>query len=296
MADSGVPVYIEKKWKGESKDCDCGGVDAGLWERLAASEPDEVFVKGDDDTPTVWRVRDYVCKEEREWEGGAMVEEPILKRLRGCEHIVQVVWSETREDPRGNPHTERTRVSRLVFDYYPLGNAISYVRKHGIPPEKVLWRWMGDIARALATAHARNILHSDVRPWNMLVCNDGLDLVLADFDVGHVLSSPDATVRPRCGLPIDFIPPEKASEGRLGTKGDTWMLGVSFAMLATPVLPGKLQVHWRSNLTRRGDAMPILEVLRPCVSASMFTLIETCLRSATERPSAAEIVALCSAE
>ena len=144
----------------------------------------------------------------------------------------------------------------------------------------------------MTSAH---ILHSDVRPWNLLVCNDGLDVVLADFDIGHVLPFPEVTVRPRCALPPSFRSPEDVATGerhcwRIGLSADIWMLGVSFAMLATPVLPGKHPVHWRLDVTRLGRAEPMLDSLRPCVSAAFFNVIESCLHPETERPTSAELV------
>ena len=50
-------------------------------------------------------------------------------------------------------------------------------------------RWLIDVARALSAAHARGVIHRDVKPENILVRDDGVVKVL-DFGIARQLHSP----------------------------------------------------------------------------------------------------------
>jgi serine/threonine-protein kinase len=84
----------------------------------------------------------------------------------------------------------------------------------------------GQICRALAAAHEREIIHRDVKPHNILLTAD-LHAKLTDF--GLALSPLDTTPEQKdivFGTP-EYMAPEQAMGGRLGAQADLYGLGVT---------------------------------------------------------------------
>lgn len=92
------------------------------------------------------------------------------------------------------------------------------------------------IGGALATAHARQIVHRDIKPGNILVVRDGPNLrfVLTDFGIGQRVEG--IQDRKHTGGTYLFMAPEQL-RGRPGPQSDLWALGVVAYRLLTGKMP-----------------------------------------------------------
>ncbi|RKG59494.1 serine/threonine protein kinase [Corallococcus sp. AB011P] len=153
-----------------------------------------------------------------------------------------------------------------------------------VPPEAVaLLGW--ELARALDAAHARGVVHRDVKPENVLVARGG-PLKLADFGIAALaedqarLTSTGAVIGS-----LAYMAPERIDTGAWSPASDVYAVGVVLFELCTGSTPHAGEGSARlavSVMTR--DAPPLVEAA-PGTPAPLSALVARCLaRDARDRP------------
>jgi serine/threonine protein kinase len=147
------------------------------------------------------------------------------------------------------------------------------------------------LAGALAYAHARGVIHRDVKPANVLLRPDGR-VKLADFGIARLIG--DASGHTRTGQAIGtaaYLAPEQVTGDELGGAADVYALGLVLLEALTgercypgppteaalarlhrpPAVPADLPERWRRLL----EQMTALEpALRPDAAAVAAALSE----------------------
>jgi len=135
-----------------------------------------------------------------------------------------------------------------------------------------------DIASGLASAHARGVVHRDVKPGNVLLAAPRLAKI-TDFGLAHVEGVTRSTgTAGAAGTPA-YMSPEQAQGLPTDHRTDIWSLGcVIYEMLtgrspfATP--SGQVDVF----AIVHGSA-PALTAFRPDVPAALAAVVDRCLRA-----------------
>jgi eukaryotic-like serine/threonine-protein kinase len=139
------------------------------------------------------------------------------------------------------------------------------------------------IANALAAAHARGVVHRDVKPANILGAGPGT-WKLADFGVAHVPDSSLTITGQFVGSPA-YAPPEALLRGQLGPEGDVFSLGATLYQAATGTWP-------RADATMSGLLAPVppLSTIAPDVAPDLAAAIDRAVAvEPAARPGAAEL-------
>lgn len=100
-----------------------------------------------------------------------------------------------------------------------------HCRRHALPLDARLRLWLG-VAEAVQFAHARLLIHRDIKPGNVLVDADDRPRLL-DFGIAALLGDDDS---PRAYSP-GHASPEQLGGGEVGTASDQYQLGLLLAGL-----------------------------------------------------------------
>ena len=138
----------------------------------------------------------------------------------------------------------------LAMEYVPGVVLRAMVGRDDVPVAHRV-RWLLDVARALAEAHRRGVVHRDVKPENVMVSEDGLVKVL-DFGIARRVFVPDdpARTQPPSSAARDggtrvsgtpgYMSPEQIKGQRGDGRSDQFAWGVLCYELLSGVLPWKL--------------------------------------------------------
>jgi serine/threonine protein kinase len=198
-------------------------------------------------------------------------------------------------------------VAYLVMPYLPDGSLSTLISQQGTLALPLAITYLEQVAAALDYAHARGIVHRDVKPSNMLLHPDGR-ILLADFGIARPLDLPDLTT----GSPVgaertpgsgtntsltqagssmgtpEFMAPEQVRGDAITPATDTYALGIAaYEMLAgeTPFGGGDVTTVLRRQLV---SPPPPLRASRSDISPRVEEVIFWALaKDPADRPASA---------
>jgi Protein kinase domain len=112
----------------------------------------------------------------------------------------------------------------IVMEYLPRGSLAESIAAGGVEPSKAV-RWLDDVAEALDHAHARGVVHRDVKPANLLLDDEG-QVHVVDFGIANAGLLPSLTATGTVMGTSGYISPEQASGARAGPASDRYALAV----------------------------------------------------------------------
>jgi hypothetical protein len=148
------------------------------------------------------------------------------------------------------------------------------------PPAKELERVAGELATALAHAHAHGIVHRDLKPDNVMMTSDGRVKIL-DFGLARLMA-PDAAVGPITqpgtvfGTPA-YMAPEQLQGETVDARADVFAFGVLLYEYACGVHPFAAATPLAvAGRILESDPAPVAE-RRPDVPPAVAAVIDRCL-------------------
>jgi serine/threonine protein kinase len=155
------------------------------------------------------------------------------------------------------------------------------------PIEKVAL-WGGQIARALAAAHACDIVHRDIKPENLMLRPDDYIKVL-DFGLARQAGAERAEGELPAGT-LGYLSPEEVLQRPITASSDIFSLGIVLYELASGTNPFHGDSARATTRLIEGLAVPPLPTHGKGVGRELDRLVRVMLsKSAADRPSASEV-------
>ena len=156
------------------------------------------------------------------------------------------------------------------------------VRRAGPLPPSEAMRLCQEVAWALAYAHARGIVHRDIKPDNILIERDTGRAMVTDFGIAALANEavPDATA----GTPR-YMSPEQAAGKPVDGRSDLYALGVTFYYATTGRFPAKEPTGTGVAVVPAGPAsVPVpLGSVDPRLPPGFALAIDRCLHPDRDR-------------
>jgi hypothetical protein len=178
-------------------------------------------------------------------------------------HVVGVI--DAGED-EGRPY--------IVFEYIEGETLKERIRRLGRLPISEAVAYAIEITRALGAAHARHIVHRDVKPQNVLIDEEGSAKV-TDFGIARTLDEEGLTADGRVLGTTDYVSPEQALGQRVTGQSDLYSVGVVLYEMLTGEVPFKGENQIAVAMKHVREAVPDVQSQRPEVSAALAAVVDT---------------------
>ncbi len=133
-------------------------------------------------------------------------------------------------------------------------------------------RLLTQVAEALDAAHAKGLIHRDVKPQNVLV-GAGDHAYLADFGLTQGNDDDAMTETGQFVGTIDYISPEQARGGRATGRSDVYALTAVLCECLTGQVPFERSTEERALLAHLTEPPPRLSEMRTDIPAAMDEVI-----------------------
>jgi beta-lactam-binding protein with PASTA domain len=182
--------------------------------------------------------------------------------------------------------------SFLVMEYVPGANLAQATHgKLPLSPAQAA-AYLEPVARALAHAHARGVVHRDLTPSNILIEDGSSRVVATDFGLARIARTTGSMTATGVllGTP-EYWSPELALGRESGPAADLYALGCVLFLLVSAQLPFEGDDRLAVGLRRAHEDAPSLRSLLPRAPRSLVDLVDSLLDRDPERRPDATVVA-----
>lgn len=165
----------------------------------------------------------------------------------------------------------------FVMGYVDGESLAERVRREGRLAPSEARRVMVDVARALGYAHARGVVHRDVKAENILLdANDGR-AVVTDFGIARLAEAAPLTATGQVLGTVYYLSPEQVAGERLDGRSDLYALGVVGFLALTGRFPFDAELASAVLVAHVTKAPPSVASLAPEVPASLASIVDRLL-------------------
>jgi serine/threonine protein kinase len=161
----------------------------------------------------------------------------------------------------------------IVFEYVEGETLKQRINREGaLDPQEAI-AYAIEVARGLAVAHGRNMVHRDIKPQNVLIDAEGR-AKLTDFGISRQLEQDGMTATGRVLGTTDYVAPEQAMGRKVDPRSDVYSLGVVLYEMLVGQVPFQAESQVGVAMKHVNEELPDVQRRRPEASAAVALVVE----------------------
>ena len=174
----------------------------------------------------------------------------------------------------------------IVMEYLPGGTLADRLRDGPVDRGQAL-AWLAQVAAALDAAHARGIVHRDVKPANLLVAEDGT-IRVSDFGIARAATHDTLTAAGTVLGSTGYMAPEQARGEQATPASDRYALACVAFELLTGQRPFVRDTHAAEAMAHANEAPPVASAVAPELPPAVDAVLAAGLaKRPNDRPASA---------
>jgi serine/threonine-protein kinase len=161
----------------------------------------------------------------------------------------------------------------IVFEYVEGETLKARINRVGALDVQESLAYAIEIARGLTVAHARKMVHRDIKPQNVLIDAEGR-AKLTDFGISRQLEKDGLTATGRVLGTTDYVAPEQAMGRGADQRSDLYSLGVVLFEMLTGHVPFQADSQVGVAMKHVNEELPDVQADRPELSAATALVVE----------------------
>ena len=161
----------------------------------------------------------------------------------------------------------------IVFEYVEGETLKARINRVGALDTQESLAYAIEIGRGLTVAHARKMIHRDIKPQNVLIDAEGR-AKLTDFGISRQLEQDGMTATGRVLGTTDYVAPEQAMGHGADQRSDIYSLGVVLFEMLTGDVPFEADSQVGVAMKHVNEELPDVQAERPELSAATALVVE----------------------
>jgi eukaryotic-like serine/threonine-protein kinase len=161
----------------------------------------------------------------------------------------------------------------IVFEYVEGETLKQRINRVGALDAQEALAYAIEVARGLTVAHARNMVHRDIKPQNVLIDSEGR-AKLTDFGISRQLEQDGMTATGRVLGTTDYVAPEQAMGHPVDQRSDVYSLGVVLYEMLVGAVPFSADSQVGVAMKHVNEELPDVQQRRPELSAAAAMVVE----------------------
>ena len=168
----------------------------------------------------------------------------------------------------------------IIMEYVQGITLKKYIEKKGRLNYKETLSIAIQVGRGIQAAHAKNIIHRDIKPQNIIISNDG-KVKVTDFGIARAVS--EHTIHSDVMGSVHYASPEQARNGYVSNRSDIYSLGIVMYEMVTGRVPYDGDSTVAVAIKHLQDEMVPPSEYAPDVPISLEKIILKCTQKSADR-------------